>query len=167
MYTCAKLLWSCWTLCDPMRCDRSRNAPGACPGDSWPHSHPPPWRTWAGSHACPAVDPRRAGSPPRTCPSEVPQGAALWRWLGPPRLMMLSERLRLCLLPRWHCTVPCTSLKTEGNTRAGVHSGTVAFHVALLVTGLTGDGRERTLSQWDPPSHWPFDQLRLLLVPLR
>ena len=109
-----------------MYCNPSRNAPGACPGDSTPHSHPPPWRTQVASHGCPAVDPRRAGSPPRTCFIEVPQGAALWRWLGPPRLMMMSERLHLRLLPRWNPSVPCASLKTEGNTRPGVRSVTVA-----------------------------------------
>ena len=91
--------------------------------------------------------------------------------------------------------VPCTSLKTEGNTRAGVaqplwpvHVGGLStwvacphgwpVHVGGLSTWLacphgTACGRfgrrpkGGKLSQWDHPSHSPFDQLRLLLVPLR
>ena len=74
--------------------------------------------------------------------------------------------------------VPCTSLKTEGNTRAGVAQPLWPVHVGGLSTWVacphgTACGRfgrrpkGGKLSQWDHPSHSPFDQLRLLLVPLR
>ena len=88
--TCAKVLHWCWTLWDPMYCNQSRNAPGACPGDSTPRSHPPPWRPRVASRR-----PTEGGKPATDVPRRGLRGSSRVEWLAPPRLTKVSESLRL------------------------------------------------------------------------